>query len=111
MHDLNNILKELGIPVAYSHFNTSITPPVLIYRRDSTSNFAADGVVYKKQNNYFVELYTKYKDLDLEQRLEDIFDSHEIFYNVESEDYIDTEQMYEIIYSINFDETEIIVSA
>lgn len=104
MQDLKKILDELQIPVAYSHFNTSITPPVLTYHRTSTSNFGADGKVYKKINTYYVELYTENKDVELETRLEDIFDKYEIFYNVESEDYIDQEQMYEIIYRINFDD-------
>lgn len=110
MPDFKTILDELGVPVAYSHFNTATTPPVVTYRRDSTNNFGADGKVYKKINNYYVELYTSKKDPELEQRLEDIFDNYEIFYNVESEDYIDSEQMYEIIYRINYDETERIVS-
>lgn len=102
MQDLKTMLEALGIPIAYSHFNTRITPPVLIYRRDSTSNFGADNKVYKKQNNFFIELYTKYKDPELEARLEEILDNNEIFYNVESEDYIDTEQMYSIVYTINY---------
>lgn len=110
MQDLKTILDELEIPVAYSHFNTATTPPVAVYRRDSSSNFGADGVVYKKINNYIVELYTAYKDTEMEQKLEAIFDKYEIFYNVDSEDYIDTEQMYQIIYRINYDETEQIVS-
>lgn len=110
MQDLKAILDEMEIPVAYSHFNTTISPPVIAYYRDSTSNFAADGKVYKKLNNYIVELYTKYKDPELEEKLEAIFDTHEIYYNVASEDYIDSEQLYQIIYNINFDETEQAVS-
>lgn len=104
MQDLKAILDEMEIPVAYSHFNTTISPPVIAYYRDSTSNFAADGKVYKKLNNYIVELYTKYKDPELENKLEAIFDTHEIYYNVASEDYIDSEQLYQIIYNINYDE-------
>lgn len=105
MQDLKAILEELEIPVAYNHFNTTIEPPVIAYRRDSASNFGADGKVYKKINNYYVELYTAYKNPELEQELEDIFDAHDVFYNVESEDYIDSEQLYQIIYRVNFDET------
>ena len=110
MHDLNEILKEAEVPVAYSHFNTTISPPVIVYRRDSTSNYGADGIVYKKINNYIVELYTQYKDTTMEEKLESIFDNHEIYYNVEAEDYIDTEKMYQIIYRVNFDEAEQIAS-
>ena len=98
---IKNLLEQLNIPVAYSHFNTSVTPPVAVYRRSTTNNFGADNKVYKKNNNYYVELYTQYKDPELEQRLEDLFDNAEIFYEVESEDYIDSEKMYEVIYTIN----------
>ena len=105
MQELKQILEELGIPIAYSHFNTTITPPVIAYYRNSTANFGADNMVYQKIEQYYVELYTKYKDTAMEHRLERIFDEHEIYYNVESESYIDTEQMYQIIYTIDIDET------
>lgn len=105
MQDLKTMLDELGIPVAYSHFNTTMNPPLVVYHRDTSSNFGADGKVYKKINNYLVELYTAYKDTTMEEQLEQIFDNHDAFYNVESEDYIDTEQMYQIIYRVNIEET------
>lgn len=98
---IKGVLEQLNIPVAYSHFNTTITPPVVVYRRSSSDNFSADNKVYQKNNNYYVELYTQYKDTELEQKLEDLFDNAEIFYEVESEDYIDSEKMYEVIYTIN----------
>jgi hypothetical protein len=102
MQDLKTILEQMDIPVAYDHFNTSTNPPFIAYRRDSTSNFGADNVVYKKINNYYVELYTEFKSPALEEQLESLFNINNIFYNVESEDYIDTEQMYQVIYRINF---------
>lgn len=102
MQDLKTILEQMDIPVAYDHFNTSTNPPFIAYRRDSTSNFGADNVVYKKMNNYYVELYTEFKSPALEEQLESLFNINNIFYNVESEDYIDTEQMYQVIYRINF---------
>jgi hypothetical protein len=104
MQDLKTILETLGIPVAYNHFNTSTNPPFLVYRRESTSNFGADNKVYKKINNYYVELYTEYKNPALEESLESIFNENNIFFEVESEDYIDSEQMYEIVYSISTEE-------
>lgn len=103
MKELKELLEQLNIPVAYSHFNTATNPPFITYRRASSSNFGADNKVYKKINNFYVELYTEYKDLELEQGLEDLFDSKDIFYDVESEDYIDTEQMYQVIYAITIE--------
>ena len=103
MQELKTLLDQLNIPVAYSHFNTATEPPFIAYYRQSTSNFGADNKVYYKINNYIVELYTPYKDVDLENELENLFDGNNIFYNVTSEDYIDTEQMYQVIYEITLE--------
>lgn len=103
MQDLKTILEQLNIPVAYSHFNTATNPPFICFVRDNTSNFSADNKVYKKINNYLVYLYTDYKNPTLEEQLENIFDANDVFYNVESEEYIDTEQVYQIIYDVTLE--------
>lgn len=110
MQNLKEILEQLNIPVAYDHFNTATTPPFIAFRRYNTNNFGADNVVYKKINNYYIELYTEYKDVDLEEELEDLLTSEGIFFNVESETYIEDEKMYEIIYTINYDDVQEIAS-
>lgn len=107
MQNLKLILDQLNIPVAYDHFNTPISPPFVAFRRYSQDNYGADNVVFKKINRYYIELYTEYKDVVLENALEDILTDNDIFYNVESETYIDTEQMYEVVYSINYNDTDI----
>lgn len=107
MQDLKTLLDMLNIPVAYNHFNTSTTPPFIVYRRDSTVNFSAENKVYKKINNYYVELYTEFKNTTLEESLESLFNNYNIFWDVESEDYIDEEQMYEVIYAISLENDEI----
>lgn len=101
MLELKTLLEQLNIPVAYDHFNTATAPPFLAFRRESTSNFGADNKVYKKINNYYVELYTEYKNPALEESLESIFNANNIFYEVQSEDYIESEQMYEVVYVIS----------
>ena len=107
MQTLMTILQQLNIPVAYDHFNTDTNPPFVVYRRYSQSNFGADNKVYAKINNYYIELYTEYKDVELEERLETLLTNNDIFFNVESEDYISDEKMYEIIYSIGYQEEKI----
>lgn len=107
MQELKTILEQLNIPVAYNHFNTTTTPPFLIYRRASQSNFGADNKVYEKINNYYIELYTEYKDVELEERLEELLNSYDIFFNVEGEEYINDEKMYQIVYSIGYKEERI----
>lgn len=104
MQVLMTILQQLNIPVAYDHFNTPTAPPFIAYRRYSQSNFGADNKVYEKINNYYIELYTEFKDVELEEQLEELLNNNDIFFNVESETYIDGEKMYEIVYSIGYKE-------
>lgn len=104
MTELKTILEQLNIPVAYDHFNTATTPPFIVFRRYSQNNFGADNIVYEKINNYYVYLVTEYKDTELEEQLEDVLTSAEIFYDVESETYVDTEKCYQIVYSIGYKE-------
>lgn len=104
MQNLKTLLEQLEIPVAYNHFNQPTNPPFVVFRRYSQSNFGADNKVYEKIDNYYVELYTEFKDVELEENLENILTQADIFFNVESEDYIDSEKMYQVIYAINYKE-------
>lgn len=104
MQNLKTLLEQLEIPVAYDHFNTPTTPPFVVFRRYSQNNFGADNIVYEKINNYYIELYTEYKDAELETSLEALLTNADIFFNVESEEYINDEKMYQIVYSIGYKE-------
>lgn len=99
MEELLTIIKETGIPFAYDHFaeGESPAPPFICYLLPGSDNFSADGRVYFKINEVRIELYTDSKDLSVEQKLEDVLDAHEIFYN-KSETWIDSEKLYEVLY-------------
>lgn len=99
MEELLAIIKETGIPFAYDHFaeGESPAPPFICYLLPGSDNFAADGRVYYKINEVRIELYTDSKDLTVEQKLEDVLDAHEVFYN-KSETWIDSEKLYEVLY-------------
>lgn len=99
--ELCAVLKQLDIPVAYHHFKEGIVsgPPFLCYLRTGSEPVLADNRVYSQAQNYDVELYTEEKSPELEERLEKLFDEHEIVYQTE-EVYIEKEDMYEVIYTI-----------
>lgn len=99
MEELLTIIKEMGIPFAYDHFaeGESPDPPFICYILPGSDNFAADGRVYYKINEIRIELYTDSKDLAVEQKLEDVLDAHEVFYN-KSETWINSEKLYEVLY-------------
>ena len=99
IENLVEMLQELKIPFAYDHFaeGESPEPPFICYLIPGSNNFAADGRVYFKLNEVRIEMYTDFKDLDLESRVEGVLDGHEIFYN-KSETWIQSEKLYEVMY-------------
>lgn len=99
MDELLKILKETEIPFAYDHFaeGESPEPPFICYLLPGSNNFSADGRVYFKANEVHIELYTDFKDLSVEQKLEAVLDEHGIFYN-KSETWIESEKLYEVLY-------------
>ena len=104
MEELVQIIQEMQIPFAYDHFaeGESPDPPFICYLIPGSNNFAADGRVYFKLNEVRIEMYTDFKDVALESRLEDVLDRHEIFYN-KSETWIQSEKLYEVMYSFEME--------
>ena len=104
MDKIINMLEEIGIPFAYSHFaeGESPEPPFLCYLLPRSDNFSADGAVYHKLSVVHFEVYTDKKDRALECKVEDVLDKNNIFYN-KSEVWINSEKLYEVIYSFELE--------
>ena len=104
IENIVEMLQEMNIHFAYDHFaeGESPEPPFICYLIPGSDNFAADGKVYFKMNEVRIEVYTDFKDLDLESRVEGVLDGHEIFYN-KSETWIQSEKLYEVMYSFEME--------
>ena len=104
METLLSVLDSIGIPYAYDHFaeGESPEPPFLCYLFPGSDNFSADGKVYHKISEVRLELYTDYKDLASEQKVEDTLDAVGLFYN-KTETWIDSEKLYEVLYSFDME--------
>ena len=104
MEKLLSVLDSIGIPYAYDHFTEgeSPEPPFLCYLLLGSSNFSADGKVYHRISEVRLEMYTDFKDLASEQKIEDALDAAEIFYN-KTETWIDSEKLYEVLYSFDME--------
>ncbi len=98
--DLGNMLESTGIPTAYRHFpeDQPQLPPYICYRVMRDNNFVADGTVFHKADIVQVELYTKHKDLETEEKVEQALSSDFVW--SKEEEYIDSEKIYQIIYEI-----------
>ena len=83
MERLVSIIKEMGIPYAYDHFaeGEAPDPPFLCYLLPGSDNFSADGKVYHKISEVRLELYTDFKNLPSEQRVETALDAAGGFFN------------------------------
>nr|DAZ38034.1 MAG TPA: tail completion protein [Caudoviricetes sp.] len=99
--NVTKMLEEMKLPFAYHHFaeGESPDPPFLVYLYPGADNFAADGVTYFKVNKLHIELYTDYKDIDLEEKVEAVLIRHGLFYD-KSEVWISSEKLYEVLYQM-----------
>lgn len=104
MDDILAMLRETALPFAYDHFaeGESPEPPFICYLVPGSNNFAADGRVYFKINEYHIELYTDEKSPALESSLEAVLDNHGVFYN-KSETWIESEKLYEVLYTFEME--------
>lgn len=99
--ELYQLLKQLDIPIAYSHFDEGQAPelPYICYLEVGTENFFSENTVYKKIIDVDIELYFARKDLALESRIEQLFESNSIPWNA-TETYINDEKMYQKTYEV-----------
>lgn len=99
--EIKQMLEELGIPVAYWRFDEDEPPPApyVVFSMPESSNFIADGKVYKKFNKLYVELYVGEKSPRLEKEIEDLFDQYELAYT-RQEFYLQDEKMFEELYEM-----------
>ena len=104
MQRIVKMLEEAGLPFAYDHFaeGESPDPPFICYLAPNSDNFAADGKVYYKINEIHIELYTDCKDLSAEQKLENVLDAYDIYYE-KSETWIESEKLYEVLYTFEME--------
>ena len=104
MKKIRAILETIGLPFAYDHFaeGESPDPPYICYLIPNSDNFSADGRVYYKINEIYIELYTDCKDLSAEQKLEAVLDEHGIFYE-KTEAWIESEKLYEVLYTFEME--------
>ena len=104
MDKILQLLDEMGIPFAYDHFaeGESPDPPFICYLIPGTDHFSADGKAYQKINEIHIELYTDFKDLSVESKVETVLDKYDIFYD-HTETWIESEKMYEVLYSFEME--------
>lgn len=100
--ELKELLKDLGLPVAYLQWVVGQVPklPYILYYSDEDNNFFADDVVYSDGYAVTVEVYSKNRDLELESRVKDLLKENNISYESYGE-FLKSEDMYLKAYEFN----------
>ncbi len=104
LKQLNDALKTIdgfSNKVTYRAWPVGKAPklPFICYLATSTDNFDADNSVYHVLQGVDVELYTEKKSVATEELIEAKFAELNIVWN-KYEEWLDSENCYEIIYSI-----------
>lgn len=99
LEEVAQMLRGTGLPVAYRAFPVGQAPPLpyICYLCTTSNNFDADDQVYLPVERIDIELYTKEKDPDLEEKLESALSG---LCWEKAEEYLDDERCYEIVYEI-----------
>lgn len=99
LRQIQELLESTGLPTAYRAWPENDAPPLpfICYLVSRNNNFAADGTVYMPVQHIQIELYTKQKEPETEDKVEKALSS--VFWS-KTETYISTEQVYEILYEI-----------
>lgn len=101
LKDLASGIKEMGFPVAYSHFAEGDAPkcPYILIRGRGSDNFSADGIVYHEIEDIDIELYCDKKNQEMEKKISDFLTKNKIYYE-KTETYIESEKLIQVVFEI-----------
>lgn len=104
--EVATMLNGIGLPFAYYEFTeqTAKAPPFICFYYAGDNDMKADNANYQRIRQLVVELYTDNKDFETEEIVEAALNAAGLVY-ARAESYIDTEQMYMVVYT-----TEIIIT-
>lgn len=96
LDDIVSMIEEIGIPCAYRAFEeneNAPAPPFICYLFPNSDSEQADNVNFAKIEELDIELYSSYKDFDLEQSIEQKLTQNELPF-VREETYLADEKVY-----------------
>ena len=95
---LYEMLKTVGLPVAYHHFSKPTKPPFIHYFTASAQSIGADYKNFGERMRVSIDLCTEKRDMELEKRVEQVIDG----YSYEKYQlYLDDENIYQTTYEID----------
>ena len=101
--EINNLIKTLAglleVPSSYYQFEEETSPPFLTFNYPDSDDFYADDVNYQRKTRLDIYYCSDFRDLSgAEQQIETFLKLNEMPYTKEAT-YIESEKMWETIYS------------
>lgn len=98
---VNTILDATGLPYKESRF---LKPPTTTYAvfMDAIERRGGDNINLISLHDVTIELYEYYPDPEAEKKLEDQLDLLGIEYTKESRYWLQTEQLYQVVYNFSY---------
>ena len=102
LSEFADILGQAGLPVTYRAYQEGNVPdmPYLVYFESNPIVNAADNIRNHEIKSVVVELAFERKDEDLEERLEELWSYHELYFEAQEETFIETERLYVKLYTV-----------
>ena len=99
--EIEDMVAETGLEYVYYSFPEHEAPPLpyVVFYYPSNDDFGADNYNYVPIVNLNIELYTENKDFETEATVENVLESHGIFFS-KTESFLDSEEMYEVLYEM-----------
>lgn len=107
VQDVKALAESIGLSTAYYEFpsGTEQEPPFLCWLFPDSNDVIADDCNYQKVERCVFELYTPYKDFDLEATVEAALQAADIVYQ-RDETFLDSERMHQTNYTFEVIITE-----
>lgn len=97
---IQDTLRGIGLPCAYSHFTKPVEPPFLVYLGNGQTTFGADNTWHYKNNRYQIEYYFTEKNEENEEAIEGALLSDGFNYEKSEDSYIEDEGLFVIYYYV-----------
>ena len=100
--DIAEMIESIGLPFTYYSFPIGNVPdlPYIVFYYPRNNDFIADDQNYQKIERLNIELYTQKKDFTTEAQVESVLSANGLVYS-RSEEYITSEEMYEVLYEMD----------
>lgn len=104
--EVAQMIESIGLPYTYYSFPINQAPnlPYIVFYFPNSDDFSADNLNYVPITDLNIELYSRDKNFALEKQVEDVLKNNNIYFS-KSETFINTENMYEVLY-----ETQIVIN-